>query len=228
MLPRVLEPELMDSETDAADYDAMDHSEVNARFADDLLSAMAGHGKTGGGACVLDLGTGTALIPIGLCRRDAAIRIVAVDAAESMLTVARRNVAAAGLDDRIELVRADAKDLRRLDPRQFSVVVSNSILHHVAEPARVVAEALRAASSGALMFHRDLVRPEDEQRLQQLVAAYAGNATPHARMLFADSFRAALTVEEMQSLVERFGFDRTSVHMTSDRHWTWQAVTPSD
>ena len=38
MIPRVLEPELMDTALEAADYDAMDHTEVNRRFVDDLLA----------------------------------------------------------------------------------------------------------------------------------------------------------------------------------------------
>ena len=36
MLARTLEPEVMDTAQEASDYDAMDHSEVNARFVADL------------------------------------------------------------------------------------------------------------------------------------------------------------------------------------------------
>ena len=39
MLPRTLEPEVMDSPEEARDYDAMDHAEVNRKFVDDLLAA---------------------------------------------------------------------------------------------------------------------------------------------------------------------------------------------
>src|SRR5438445_565725 len=38
MIPRVLEPEVMDTAQEAKDYDAMDHREVNTRFCDDLLA----------------------------------------------------------------------------------------------------------------------------------------------------------------------------------------------
>ena len=37
-LERVLEPEVMESHQEAVDYDAMDHSEVNRIFVDDLLA----------------------------------------------------------------------------------------------------------------------------------------------------------------------------------------------
>ena len=41
MLPRTLEPEVMDTPDDARDYDAMDHAEVNRLFVDHLLEALA-------------------------------------------------------------------------------------------------------------------------------------------------------------------------------------------
>src|SRR5262249_8699795 len=81
-LPRVLEPEAMDSEEEARDYDAMDHSAVNARFCDDLLE----EGVVGD--TILDVGTGTALIPVALCARNVRARIVAIDLGDSMLHVA--------------------------------------------------------------------------------------------------------------------------------------------
>ena len=91
MLERVLEPEVMDTPDEATDYDSMDHSAVNRRFAADFLAlAPADSGLT------LDVGTGTAQIPIELCRRSPAIRIVAVDLADEMLKLARLNVERAG------------------------------------------------------------------------------------------------------------------------------------
>ena len=146
----------MDSDEDAREYDAMDHAAVNAVFVTDLLDAITdwslhGESKTATvqSTCddVLDLGAGTGQIPIELCHRIPDVRVVAVDAAESMLAVARENVAAAGLADRIELVLADAKRLP-FPAASFPVVISNSIVHHIAEPAGVLAEAVRVADAG--------------------------------------------------------------------------------
>ena len=39
-LARILEPEVMDSPQEAADYDAMDYREVNERFVTELLAAL--------------------------------------------------------------------------------------------------------------------------------------------------------------------------------------------
>src|SRR5215212_772885 len=106
MLTRVLEPEIMDSAEDAREYDAMDHSAVNSQFVTDLLATL-----TDSPLQILDLGAGTAQIPIELAHRAPHLHITAVDAADSMLAVARTNVAAANLTNRVEPILADAKRL---------------------------------------------------------------------------------------------------------------------
>jgi ubiquinone/menaquinone biosynthesis C-methylase UbiE len=218
MIERILEPELMDTVEDAQEYDAMDHAAVNECFVTDLLAALAT--RAANSLAVLDLGAGTGLIPIELCRRAPRIHVVAVDAAAHMLAVARKNVAAAGLANRIELVRGDAKGLQ-FESATFDAVISNSIIHHVAEPGQVIAEAVRMAAQGGLLFHRDLCRPASEAEVDRLVATYAAGATPYQEKLLADSLRAALTLEEMRTHVAEFDFSPNTVQMNSDRHWTW-------
>ncbi len=211
MLPRVLEPEVMDTAEEAAEYDAMDHGGVNRRFCEDLLAIEPEPRR------VVDVGTGTARIPVVLCELHPRCSIVATDLAEHMLAVARGNVAACA--NRIELVRVDAKG-STLPAHAFDVVMSNSIVHHIPEPALFFAEAMRLCAPGGLLFVRDLERPRDEQTLQSLVATYAANDTPKQRLLFADSLRAALTVEEVVELVRPLGVAPQAVSRTSDRHWT--------
>jgi ubiquinone/menaquinone biosynthesis C-methylase UbiE len=217
MLSRILEPEVMDGAEDAREYDSMDHAAVNAAFVADFVGAIA-DGRSP--LMILDLGVGTAQIPVALCRALPDARIVAVDAAESMLAIASQNIATAGFGDRIELVLADAKALP-FPSGSFDAVISNTIVHHIAEPAAVLAEAIRVAAPGGVQFHRDLCRPRDEAELEYLVAAYASNATPYQRKLFADSLHAALTLNEIRALVAASGSQRDRVEMTSDRHWTW-------
>ncbi len=221
-LVRVLEPEAMESADDARDYDAMDHSVVNRAFVEEFLAAVAArHGSPVG--TVLDLGTGTAQIPIELCRATEAGHVLAIDVAESMLEWAKTNVARAGFADRVSLALVDAKLLPYADG-SFSAVMSNSIVHHIPEPGDVLAEAVRVTEPGGILFVRDLARPADEAQVNHLVATYAGQCNEHQRQLFDDSLRAALSIEEMRALVVNLGFDTATVAATSDRHWTWHAV----
>ena len=79
-LQRILEPEVMDSRKEAEEYNNMDHSEVNDVFVADLLAfaeSVDAEDEFELGD-VLDLGTGTALIPIALCKVHAGCRVMAV------------------------------------------------------------------------------------------------------------------------------------------------------
>jgi ubiquinone/menaquinone biosynthesis C-methylase UbiE len=223
-LDRILELEVMDSPEEASDYNSMDHSEVNRRFVDDLLAAFALNPKSKiqnlKSADVLDLGTGTALIPIELCKKFPACHIVAADAAVSMLELARYNIEVNGLTRRIELAHVDAKRLPFAD-NMFDVVMSNSIIHHIPEPILVLREALRVTRHGGLLFFRDLLRPESDDQLQHLVTTYTPDANDHQQRMFAESLHAALSLEEIHELIGMLGFSGDSVQQSSDRHWTW-------
>lgn len=213
MIQRVLEPEVMDTAEEAAEYDAMAHEEVNRRFCEDLLALEPSPRR------VVDVGTGTARIPLVFCRLNAGCTVTATDLADHMLALAARNVREAGLESRITLTRADAKG--SVLPRHgFDVVMSNSIVHHIPAPESLFAELMGLLAPGGTLFVRDLERPASEDALNALVATYAANDTPKQRGLFADSLRAALTLDEVISLVARFGIPPSAVARTSDRHWT--------
>ncbi len=219
----------MDTAQEAADYDAMDHREVNARFVDDLLAMQPPLGK------VLDVGTGTALIPIELCKRNATATVDALDLAAHMLERAKRNVARAGLEGRVRLALQDAKKAGWPEGA-FDTVMSNSIVHHIPDPRDVLREMWRLTRAGGVLFVRDLARPESDARVRDLVATYAAvpaDAAPDARAmherqrdLFEASLRAALTVEDVQAMVAPLGMPAGSTRMTSDRHWTLACRKP--
>lgn len=216
MLSRVLEPEVMDSPAEARDYDAMDHSTVNRVFVADFLAVWDGQSP------VLDVGTGTAQIPIELCRQAAKVEVIGIDLAEHMLALGRENVQRAGFSSRLRLERVDAKQMPDPDAR-FAAVISNSIIHHIPEPGRVMAEMRRVLRSGGTLFVRDLLRPADEPTLHHLVRTYAGDANAHQQQMFADSLHAALSLAEVRTLVASFGCSPDDVKQATDRHWTWSS-----
>ena len=229
-LQRKLEPEVMDSAEDASEYNEMDHSEVNQAFVDELLAFLGTNTDFKSRLDddeedligVLDVGTGTALIPALLCDQHAAFKVIAVDMAVSMLELASYNVHASLRGDRIELVQADAKDLG-YESEMFDIVISNSIVHHIHDPQQCVAEMVRVVQPGGAIFLRDLMRPESMETLESIVQTYAGDATEYCQQLFHQSLHAALTLDEMRQLVLDCGWNPDGVQATSDRHWTWAA-----
>lgn len=222
-LPRVLEVELMDTPEEAAGYDAMDHAQVNARFVADFLLE---HGSSRGGWYV-DIGTGTALIPVLLATADRNAKIAALDGAENMLALAANHVKNAGLTGRVIPEQHDAKKIA-FENGRFEAVISNSIIHHIPSPEIVFKEMVRLVAPDGTLFVRDLARPVNDNRLNSIVDRYAHDAPPIARAMFRDSLNAALTPSEVAEMVRALGLPGSCVAMTSDRHWTLVWKRPSE
>ena len=213
-LPRTLEPEVMDTWAEAEEYDSMDHVAVNLRFAQDLAV------NEPVGDDLLDLGTGTALIPIELCKiLPKSTRVMAADASQPMLELARYRIEVAALNDRIQLLYGDCKQLP-FEDKFFDVVFSNTLIHHVPNPADVLREAWRVLRPNGLLFIRDLLRPDNADQVEQLVRQHAANQAESGRQLLRQSLHASLTIEEIQSIAEEVGITPVAIEQTSDRHWT--------
>jgi ubiquinone/menaquinone biosynthesis C-methylase UbiE len=215
-LVRVLEPEVMDTPEEARDYDSMDHSAVNRLFVSDLLAFLATLPEAER-FDILDLGTGTAQIPVEFCRQSPDGRILAVDAAIEMLELARYNIELASVTARVKLAHVDAKSLL-YSTGMFDIVMSNSIVHHIPEPAIAIAEAVRVLKPDGVIFFRDLLRPESDSEVTRLVELYAGECNDSQRALFDASLRAALTIAEVQCSVNHHMVRRVKLRTSFKDH----------
>jgi 2-polyprenyl-3-methyl-5-hydroxy-6-metoxy-1,4-benzoquinol methylase len=211
-LSRQGEPELMDIQAEADAYAQADFSEVNQAFVDRLLELA---GDLHRARCV-DLGCGPADIPIRVAKRRAGWRIAAVDASAPMLALARQAAVAAGVDDRIDFVQTDACSYET--PGGFDVVMSNSILHHVADPGQLWRRIAELAGPGALIFLRDLFRPADREQLQRLVAEHSGAESALLQEEFRRSLVASYTPGEIRAQLASARLEALEVATVSDRH----------
>jgi len=215
---RIPEVEVMDTEAEAIAYDQMDFVEVNTKFVQDAI-ALGVHGK------ILDIGTGTARIPILLAqelqRRGITFRITAIDLAHSMLEIAKNHVTKANLSALIDLQLVDAKQLPYADA-SFDTVISNSIVHHLRQPQLFFQELARVLQPSAGLLIRDLLRPDNIQQLDDLVATYARDCDSVQQKLFRDSLQASYTLGEIEQFFREVAIDRVHIYQSSDRHWTAQ------
>ncbi len=210
---RTPEPATLTPYEEAHEYHRMDHGEVNRQFVDDLLQGPVG-------TRVIDLGCGPAAIAIELCRRNVDIEMIAIDAEVEMLEIAKREVDAAGLLDRIALHHADVCEMQLYSDEMADTVISNSLIHHLERPEQGLASALRLIKKGGRLFIRDLARPGSEREVESLVAAYSGQESENAQQLLRQSLHAALTLEEIREMARGLGIRPDHVQMSSDRHWT--------
>ncbi len=212
MLERILEPEVMDTEEDALEYEAIDNSAVNAELVEHALRLAPARGEA------IDIGAGPGHVAVLLARRAPGLRVVAVDLAESMLSRARAHVEASGLGERVAVMRADAK-ASGLAGGRFDLVLSNSLVHHIPEPVEFFAEVARLAGPNGAILIKDLYRPASTLEHRNLVSRYASDCSPRQRALFSDSLRAALTEDEVKTACARGGLAGVTIRRASDRHW---------
>ena len=213
-MQRVLEPEVMDSWEEALEYDAMDFTEVNTAFAQRAIAL-----KPPLTAKVLDAGTGTARIPVLLCLKYPHWQVFGIDLAQNMLQIGYKHVKQAGLQDQIVLELVDAKQLTYKDG-DFDLVLSNSLVHHLPDPLLFFRELKRVLKPNGAILIRDLIRPPDEETMNNLVESIGTEYDTHQKQLFRDSLHAALTLDEVNQLISQVDIPGVVVYQSSDRHWT--------
>lgn len=214
-MQRIPEPEeLMDDPAQAQAYAEADFSEANGLFVE-LFSRQWPREREGR---VLDLGCGPADIPIALADAYRGIHIDAVDGAEAMLELARQAVAAEpAVAGRIELMQRHLP-CADLTEAHYDAVVSNSLLHHLADPLDLWLTLDHCARPGAVVLVMDLKRPASELAADILVETYALDAPEVLRHDFHNSLLAAYTPDEVRRQLERAGLKGLDVLEVSDRH----------
>jgi len=122
-----------------------------------------------------DLGCGTGEVTLALAPFVA--EVVAVDAAREMLETARSR---AGPRANVSFRQAELEALP-LDPGTLDAAVLALVLHHVADPARVVAEALRVLRPGGPLVIVDMMPHEREEYREEMGHLWLGFGEPDMR-----------------------------------------------
>lgn len=218
-LPRTAETELMNAADRAYAYAHADFSEPHATFVEQFAQRFSqfrsGH--------VLDLGCGPADITVRFAHRYPATVITAIEGAQAMVDLARNRIEAEALTSRINLEHLYLPD-RALLTRSFDALISNSLLHHLADPLTLW-EIVAALPKGAPVWVVDLLRPTDRAMLNALVARYAKDADPLMAEDFGNSLRAAYRPAEIAAQLRVLELAHLNIETTSDRHvavWGWR------
>lgn len=75
---------------------------------------------------IADLGTGSGIIGLLLARKYSDAKMLLVELQESLYNLAEKNILLNGLEDRVKVMLADIKDMRKIVlPRSYDLVVSN-------------------------------------------------------------------------------------------------------
>jgi ubiquinone/menaquinone biosynthesis C-methylase UbiE len=203
----------MDDEVQARAYAEADFESPHSYFIELFQQTFPALTVTGN---ALDLGCGPADITLRFARAYPDCEIHGVDGSAAMLAYGDKAIQQAKLGDRIRLVQGYLP-VARLPRQQYEVVISNSLLHHLADPMTLWQAVQEHAAPGAPVFIMDLMRPTSLTRAQELVEEYAADEPPVLRHDFYHSLLAAYTPQEVEQQISSLALP-FKVRVVSDRH----------
>ncbi len=125
---------------------------------------------------ILDVATGTGDVAIALCRQLPRARVVGVDIAEAMLEIGRKKIKTQELQNRIELLAADAENLP-LKSNTFDAVTVSFGVRNFENLQGGLKEMYRVLKPGAELVVLEFSRPRIFP-LKQLFHFYFKNILP--------------------------------------------------
>jgi trans-aconitate methyltransferase len=212
-MQRVVEPELMDEDSQAKAYSEADFAAPHERFVDLFVASCPAPIK----GPILDLGCGPADVTVRVAKRCPEAVLHGVDGSAAMLRYGKARVAREHLEQRVKLTQALLpRDQPPLDA--YPIVISNSLLHHLHDPSVLWSIVNRFASKH--VFVMDLMRPASMADVDELVAEHSKGEPEVLVRDFHASLCAAFTLDEVRSQLREAGLSSLRVEAVSDRHLT--------
>ncbi len=198
-MKRILEPELMNDIEQADAYAGQGLDDAYWLFIQCFRKYFRGLTPKG---TILDLGCGPAVIPLRLAKLFPACEIHGVDGAPEMLTRGKEAVRREGLERKVHLIHGILPDKLSLPQSAYNIVISNSFLHHLADPM-VLWQTIQAyALPNAAVLVIDLLRPASDQEAQLVVDRFMPDAPPMLRRDMLLSLHAAFTLDEIRAQLQ--------------------------
>ncbi|GJM05047.1 MAG: hypothetical protein DHS20C09_10380 [marine bacterium B5-7] len=213
-MQRIPEPELMTDEDQAIAYANADFEEPHNHFIQLLKESIGSQLPDSGMA--IDLGCGAADISIRFAKAYPEYQIDALDGAEAMLAEGVKAVAQTDLVQRINFINAYLQDTT-LSSQRYDLIFSNSLLHHLHDP-KVLWNAIKNAKGKPVIFIMDLMRPDNDDQVNNMVNEYASGEPEVLQRDFYNSLKAAFSPDEVRSQLNEAGLEGFNVAVVSDRH----------
>jgi SAM-dependent methyltransferase len=239
-MERICEPELMDEPAQARAYAEADFSASDQALVERLVELFGAGSALG--TRIVDLGCGPGNITFLLAEHVPEATVLGLDGAAAMLAIAEQRRQALAEVDQVDPRQTSGaerlqfqKALLPLEPDQalrlraaatggnvagagFSAVVSNSLLHHLHDPAVLWTTVRLLAAPGAVLYLQDLRRPASPVALEALVASQMATAPEVLRRDYRHSLHAAFTPEEVTTQLEQAGLGGLRVQERGERY----------
>ena len=201
-------------EVQARAYAEADFSEPHDRFVTLLQKRLSNLPEAGR---ALDLGCGPGDISFRFATALPGWSADGIDASPPMLEIARKRARGSPFETRIAF-HEGLLPVEKLPRDSYELFFSNSLLHHLPDPAILWSTIDRFADAETRVFVMDLLRPESREDARALVDRYAAAEPEILRTDFYNSLLAAYRLEEIEDQLKIAGLSFFQVERISDRH----------
>ncbi len=212
MMPRVLEPELMENTEQVIAYIQADFSQPHGDFIRQL-KGLVKNPKFSGTA--LDLGCGPGDISRRFAKAFPDSTVDAIDGSKLMVDFAKQTLEAK-LKSQVNFIHGLLPEAQLPKPT-YDIIFSNSLLHHMPEPHAFWQVVKRYSKPGTLIAVMDLLRPKKPYLAKTMVEMYAATEPEILQQDFFNSLLAAFTLAEIKEQLSEAHL-KLSIEQISDRH----------
>jgi len=215
-MQRVLEPELMEEPDQVAAYANADFSASHNRIIEQIWSLFPGMNFAGD---VLNLGCGSGDETFRFLNQFPDSKVIGIDGSTEMIARANTDLQRhpAALSSRAHFIVGYIPS-EAIPKRRYVAVISNSLVHHMHNPAAFWSAVADHSTKGTAIFIADLRRPISIEEVDELVKTYADGAPEILRTDFRNSLCAAFTSDELRLQLKVAGLSELNVSEIGDRH----------
>ena len=217
-MDREPESELMNKKSQVKAYCAADFSlgEINLiKFISNYLEINNINLSTND--LIVDLGCGPGNISEKLSDRWPNVNVLGIDGSNEMIREAESKKFKNKIINKYKNLNYVCADIREISSheiiskREITLLVSNSFLHHIINIENFFEFIINLSDKETINFHKDLIRPKDEDTALKLKAKCAQKYSSILTNDYYASLKAAYRINEVQEKILEYNLDSMNV-----------------
>ena len=224
-MERIPEPELMEKKEQVISYDEADFSEGEFNLINQINHYLLRNNiSLSKKDLIVDLGCGPGNISEKLATKWPNTEVVGIDGSKEMILRAEYNKEISNNQKNLKNLRyicSDIKDIKSTNfllNKKISLLVSNSLIHHITHLEDFFKTIRSLSSNITVNFHKDLKRPLDEKSFLEIKAQCS---TKYNEILTNDyyaSLRASYTFKELRNFTLENDLSSLEVFEDGDKY----------
>ncbi len=224
-MERVPEPELMEKKEQVISYDEADFSEGEDNLINQINHYLLRKNIfLSEKDLIVDLGCGPGNISEKLAIKWPNTEVVGIDGSKEMILRAEHNKKISTYQKNLKNLRyicSDIKDLKLIDfllKKKISLLVSNSLIHHITQLEDFFNTIRCLSSNFTVNFHKDLKRPLDEKSALELKEQCSNKYNEILTNDYYASLKASYTLRELKNFILENDLSSLDVFEDGDKY----------